>query len=306
MLFIILHHCFLRTHEIDGVVFAPAFFLNIGYMATAVFFFLSGYGMFLSLERNNPISFSYVTKKIRKLFYPYIYYWILCLCVIYFGVSTIDISKPVFNNLLYSFIRIGMPVDHTNWFFRVIVGVYIYLFIMYAFIKKSSPVIRLCFIILGVISYSLFAYSLGLESTWYKSLVCFPIGCVFAYKYDLIESLVLKYGRIILVISFFVLAISYFLLRSTVGYMINGAAFTLICILLMQYNRFQNLRFLNFVGTYSILFYFMQEIALSYYPICIYNQLLFSIVTILVTTILSVIYVGTENILSKINTNKSY
>ena len=81
MLMIIIGHAFNGYPGTDTGYFYPAWLdcLHMelwAAMGVSIFFFLSGYGMFLALDkRQGSIDMKYVISKVRKLFVPLLVYW---------------------------------------------------------------------------------------------------------------------------------------------------------------------------------------------------------------------------------------
>lgn len=71
MMMIIVHHIIwmqMVNNGFDPVPQLTYIYLNPwGYLGTGVFFLLSGYGMFFSLQRNMPLTMKYLWDKIWKL-----------------------------------------------------------------------------------------------------------------------------------------------------------------------------------------------------------------------------------------------
>ena len=73
MLLIILHHI---NHHADiafGIALLGRLLDELGYLSTGVFFLLSGYGLTVSINKNQPITLSYCTKRLFRIFYTFLY-----------------------------------------------------------------------------------------------------------------------------------------------------------------------------------------------------------------------------------------
>lgn len=79
MLFIIGHHLFQWTGSRYGVVYpspVAVVFNNAGFLGSALFFLLSGYGTSLSLwKKKQTIKDS--IKRLSKIYLPFLFYWIV-------------------------------------------------------------------------------------------------------------------------------------------------------------------------------------------------------------------------------------
>ena len=79
MLFIIGHHLFQWTGSRYGVHYplpAVVVFSNAGFLGSALFFLLSGYGTSLSLWKKKQTTKD-ILKRLSKIYLPYIYYWVI-------------------------------------------------------------------------------------------------------------------------------------------------------------------------------------------------------------------------------------
>lgn len=80
MLLIVVHHIYQFTASRYGVIYPlPIAILlqNLGYLATAVFFLLSGYGFTFSLKKSEPIKAQYAVRQLLKLYKPFLFIWML-------------------------------------------------------------------------------------------------------------------------------------------------------------------------------------------------------------------------------------
>ena len=80
MLMIIASHI---PYTMDGTVASKLLHILLfdywGAFGTALFFLLSGYGMFLSLHKTKDVNTNYVTNKLKKLFMPFLFTWMVYL-----------------------------------------------------------------------------------------------------------------------------------------------------------------------------------------------------------------------------------
>ena len=126
MLMIIASH---TPFETDNYFYSILQFLGFDYwgaFGTGLFFLLSGYGMFLSLQRTKELNLNYFLGKIKKLFIPFFYTWIIYLLLFFI----LDISK--FNiHLIVDFITLSLPLGIDAWFFKVILALYIIIILLF-------------------------------------------------------------------------------------------------------------------------------------------------------------------------------
>ena len=76
MICIILHHLYQYLSSRYGITFPVPLVIilsNIGYLATGVFFMISGFGLFASLEKNSPINWRYIARHLLNLYLPFLF-----------------------------------------------------------------------------------------------------------------------------------------------------------------------------------------------------------------------------------------
>lgn len=80
MLLIVIHHIYQYTRSQYGVSYPlpfSVFLQSLGYLATGVFFLLSGFGLTFSMKKSEPISLSYSVKQLLKIYKPFLFIWII-------------------------------------------------------------------------------------------------------------------------------------------------------------------------------------------------------------------------------------
>lgn len=278
MVMIFFHHSFIRYNSINftsqGEILLINPLYNIwhwGFLATGVFFFLSGFGIYCSIQRNCPLTYSWFYKQMRKMILPFLFLWFIYLiCFLIWKPNNINWS------LLKDFFTLRSPGRET-WFFQVIVGTYIVTFFIFKFIREQY---RLSFIIGSTFIYVIIMAKYSTGPWWYNSIFNFPIGMLFA-KYYIVVNKIPDYITIALsIITYF---ISFHFLRIDI---IESLAFTFIIIWLCKYIDIRS-QFLYFVGVQSLSFYFIEMPAKYFFCVSfIDNYWLFTISSIIVTSII--------------------
>lgn len=214
-------------------------------MGVSVFFFLSGYGMFLALDRRQgKIDFKYVLSKVKRLFVPLLVYWAVELITL-----LIFNRQELTTHILREMITFSMHPDLENWFFKVIVPAYIIMFSLFMTrIANSVRVIVLfvlsviCMLILGKAGFGLW---------WYNTIFCFPVGALVAHRKDMFEKL--PPAAVCLACVTCMVSIFLFHFNSIV---FNAIAPFLFIYLIRMVNI--NNKLLTFIGVNSFLFYFIE------------------------------------------------
>ena len=249
MLMIILSHAH-NGYPVSGDVYFPSW-LNLlhmefwGGMGVAVFLFLSGYGMTLSLsKREGDINRQYVTGKLRRLLEPFLIYWLVEIIVL------LIFNRADFSwHLLEEFLTLSIHPDVENWFFKVIIGIYIVTILLYTVKLRQS--VRIGLLFLFVVAYLFAMRSAGFGSWWYNTVLCFPIGTFVAYrkewfaKLSPIPMMFLSFLLIVMISAVHFNDIALHLL------------FTCFCVYAISVVNINN-RWLYFIGYNSLVFYFME------------------------------------------------
>lgn len=256
MIMIIVHHTYLSAIDLPQChTDSWLRFLDIGwswgYDGTGVFLFLSGFGMFFSLLRNRPICKTYIRNKVVKLFIPFLWLWAISLAVyILFD------AKQLTPQLFTSFLSLDIPPDNEAWFYKVIIG--LYTVSMLIFNTFRSP--RTCVAVVTAVCvayYCVANFILNANLWWFITVLNFPFGMLVAISYDKLKNIRPIYLMLPCAILFALL--QYFHPNPT----ISSLLFTIIAISIIRYVNIDN-RLLRYIGTNSILFYFLEEPAINY------------------------------------------
>lgn len=218
-------------------------FSSWGMLATGMFFFLSGYGMTLSLQRQGKTTWSYVGRKLIKLFEGFLLLW-----GIYLIVFLLFDRSQLTSHLLIDFITLSMPLGVDAWFFKVILGVYVLFFLLFA-LPLGNRIRAIVFSIVCLIYYIVMR-QLGFGPWWFASSPCIALGMWFAYGAGWLRSHPLPQ-----ILALFLLFVaSHF---STAAFL-PPLSFTL-CLVLLTWLVPLSCRLLQFTGDNSLHFYFLEE-----------------------------------------------
>lgn len=245
MLMIIVHH---------GLKYAPYAPLAIrglwGDMGTAVFFFISGFGLYCSMSKRDHVDFTYLWQNTKRLIVPYLIVWL-------FTEIAFNVIYPSYGirNILRDVVTLSYPsFESVNlWFIKVIVASYIVSILIFIIIKNR--LLRLSFVTVICCIYLYIAWKvLRLTQYWFGSFICFPAGMwLGAYKEELKDVLNQKIIIAILSLVFYVVFLKYDFLptRACFKYSI------MFCLLFVSLGSIVNIqsKLLYFIGKNSLLFY---------------------------------------------------
>ena len=169
----------LKQNLIGGSVTYRLLF-SWGAVGVSIFFLLSGYGCYISVsgKRHHLI---WLLKHVIKMLIHFMVAFVFVT-----GLSTIFLGvKYDHKDLLISFFELRFP-GASVWYFKIQILFYIFLVLSIYISKKLTSI----YVMIMSLSYSLIAvYFIGLPDYWWKTSLCFSVGCFIAQY----RHLVLKY-----------------------------------------------------------------------------------------------------------------
>ena len=279
MIMIIVHHTYLSAIDMPGC-HTDSWLANVGtgwlwgYGGTGVFLFLSGFGMFFSLRRNRLSGRAYIRSKFIRLFIPYLWLWAVSLIIYMLYDSSLLTPR-----LLTSFLSLDIPPANEAWFYKVIIGLYVLSIVIFkAFSNPRTCVLAVASVCVAY--YCLANYVLGMDPWWFITVLNFPSGMLTALFYDRLRHIQPVY--VILPGTLLFALLQYFHPNPT----ISSLLFSAVMINAVRYVNISN-RMLGYIGTNSLLFYFLEEPAIDYLArpaaFCFYS---YSIAAVLATLLL--------------------
>lgn len=292
MIMIIVHHTYLSAIDMPGC-HTDSWLAGVGtgwlwgYGGTGVFLFLSGFGMFFSLRRNRLSGRAYIRSKFIRLFIPYLWLWAVSL-IIYILYDSSQLTP----RLLTSFLSLDIPPANEAWFYKVIIGLYVLSIIIFK--AFSNP--RTCVLAVSsvcVAYYCLANYVLGMNPWWFITVLNFPSGMLTALFYDKLRHIQPVY--VILPGTLLFALLQYFHPNPT----ISSLLFSAVMINAVRYVNISN-RILGYIGTNSLLFYFLEEPAIDYLAIpAAFSFYSYSIAAVLTTLLLVFLCRRTGNLMQR-------
>lgn len=222
---------------------------QLGGIGVLLFFFLSGYGIYLSSDgKKNDLM--WLIKRVGKVYLPYLFMKLVIEIIKYYVIGWNQF-------LLGDFCKEITGFDFSDWFIWVIILQYVIFWIA----GRISPNRRLTGIFLwSLILMATFIF-LKLAPRWYNGLLLFWFGC-FVAKYQekiirfLKESYCIKLG--LLLIGFMGISILYILLKGSVitecFKIVSGMILGIILITILMKFSFQS-PVLVWIGKRSLFIY---------------------------------------------------
>lgn len=255
-----------------------------GSLCSGMFLFLSGYGMFLSLKRNTPVSTGYLWQKIKKLFEPFLVMW-----VVYMLMLLLFDRQLITPHLIFDFLTMSFPLGIDAWFFKVITALYVAIWLLFRCQLSDGWRVVIMFIL--VAAYFLLFRHLGFGPWWINSVLCFPMGMFYGWQRQWLSHSVVFPLIVIpmLAIGMWFTTFSFF----------PTLLFSVVATCLLGYVDISFIPGLKFVAMNSFFFYFLEEPVYNYLsrPLSA-NFLLYDIATLLIIVLLIVGYRHLRNCLN--------
>ena len=180
---IVLAHIGVQYHGTNYIGYLQMLIVSLGAFGVQIFFFLSGFGSYFSISKQNKIN-GYLSWGGRHSF-RLIISFIVCyavVCLIY-----LSFKQMVFN--LYDLLLLLMPYC-TTWYLKIQILFYLFLVIAIWIAKslgKNDDVMACVVFILSLMSIMILQ-CYGFEDWWWKSNLCFALGILVAINIEKIKS----------------------------------------------------------------------------------------------------------------------
>lgn len=256
---IVLHHLSLRLVEASpDCSWIWSQFSFWGAPIVAVFFFLSGYGLMVSLiTKGQKYLDGFLKKRLLKIVLP------LVLCSIVFEA----ISITLWGGQIADF-RKDWPFLPNCWFCVTII-IYYFAFYITALLFKSSPI---------KVAYSMWLFSfvyvflfkvMDFYNWWYQMVLSINIGMTLAYYETAIRNVLYKYKRTIVLLLFLLTFLSAYWASCSktdnfpVGMMVLSLVVGLLIYSSLCFRPIKSNRLLTFFGRYSFEIYLIHGAVIS-------------------------------------------
>lgn len=256
---IVLHHLSLRLVEASpDCSWIWSQFSFWGAPIVAVFFFLSGYGLMVSLiTKGQKYLDGFLKKRLLKIVLP------LVLCSIVFEA----ISITLWGGQIADF-RKDWPFLPNCWFCVTII-IYYFAFYITALLFKSSPI---------KVAYSMWLFSfvyvflfkvMDFYNWWYQMVLSINIGMTLAYYETAIRNVLYKYKRTIVLLLFLLTFLSAYWASCSktdnfpVGMMVLSLVVGLLIYSSLCLRPIKSNRLLTFFGRYSFEIYLIHGAVIS-------------------------------------------
>lgn len=185
-LFIIIHHC-VQLHYAEASIFSC--FKNAGSWICAIFFFISGYGMYSQeIKISQMTFFEFWKKRLIKLLQPFL------IITIGYQIFSYFLGDNNLMQVITTFPQ-GFPENLLPFCWFIFALLYLYI-LTYWFAGKQKGILGLWVMIIVYILFMRYAFHVG--TYWYSSVFAYGLGAI-CKKLDI--SFKLKMWRILTIVT---------------------------------------------------------------------------------------------------------
>lgn len=300
-------------HHLSQWVTTGIEFSNFNYMGTyivSVFFFLSGYGLYVQNKIKENYLDNFLVKRLSRIFIPFVF--ISSIYLIYRNLNGQELTISFFVNLF----KKGSTVIYNGWFVDIIILMYIFFYI--SFKMFSNRTISILINTILIVVYIILAIRLEYGFWWYNSSLPFVLGLLWAKNKEYIDGVLRNYYFVILVLITGLMFLSHqydvvykkLHLVDTYSYAflanIDNVIFTIFFILITNKIDFAN-KYLLFLGKISFELYMIHGLVMSifgkHFVTSRLNDVIFTILVLIVSISLAWLI---NVIIKKINIKTTY
>lgn len=235
---------------------------NFGSYGVALFLLLSGYGLYLSYEKNGVQHF--FSKRFFRVCFPYLFVTMLWITIDFFLKVPLD-----WKSILSSISMVYPTIDQTMWYIPFILSWYLIFYVIYRFIKNKylqCLMLILSTFLLFVLSYRYMIYGSGGGAYLYVTF--FPLGIFLAMirNVKISQNHFQMMSILVAIIMLFLLGVTYekyrFLYRVP-----NIHAMVMITVIICYfiYHKITAIKPIEWIGNISYEIYLVEGVLLLKY-----------------------------------------
>lgn len=162
-----------------GGHFTTTIIFSWGAIGVAIFFILSGYGCFLSINKNKN-NVLWTLKHITKMLFHFVIAYAIVI-----GILCLIFRENIkIRDIFFYLLSLRMP-GSTTWYFKIQMLFYILLF---GVVKTNKRYAHIIIMIISLMYAIITNFGFGMADYWWKTSLCFAAGCWIAKYKDKIEK----------------------------------------------------------------------------------------------------------------------
>lgn len=282
-------------HHVSQKITTGENFSNFEYMGryiVALFFFLSGYGLYFQYSNNAMYMENFLRKRLVRIFIPFFVF------IVIYVIYRATLGEVVNVDFFLSFWRDHSNIIYNGWFINSIIILYVIFYVSFKMKGSKIAIFKLVFFILVYIFWKVYRS----HGDWeYVSIMAFLLGVVWMKHRNLIDKFIEK-NYFVCLVSFSILMYvfhHYEAIMKNIGitnkyvyYGIVGNLCTMIFVVyyLLLTNKldFSN-KYLDFLGGISFEIYMIHGLVMHYlgkfFVSSSVNDAIYTIVVLLVSII---------------------
>ncbi len=286
---------FIIFHHVSQKITTGENFSNFEYMGryiVALFFFLSGYGLYFQYSNDATYMENFLRKRLTRIFIPFFVF------IVIYVIYRASLGEVVNVDFFLSFWRDHSNIIYNGWFINSIIVLYV---IFYVSFKKKDSKIAIFKLVFFTLVY-IFWKAYQNHGDWeYVSIMAFFLGVFWMKDRSLIDKFIEK-NYFVLLVSFSILMYvfrHYEVIMKNIGitnkyvyYGIVGNLCTMIFVvyflLLTNKLNFSN-KYLDFLGNISFEIYMIHGLVMHYlgkfFVSSAVNDVIYTIVVLLVSIV---------------------
>ena len=286
---------FIIFHHVSQKITTGENFSNFEYMGryiVALFFFLSGYGLYFQYSNNATYMENFLRKRLTRIFIPFFVF------VVIYVIYRATLGEVVNVDFFLSFWRDHNNIIYNGWFINSIIVLYV---IFYVSFKKKDSKIAIFKLVFFTLVY-IFWKAYQNHGDWeYVSIMAFLLGVFWMKDRSIIDKFIEK-NYFVLLVSFSILMYvfrRYEVIMKNIGitnkyvyYVIVGNLYTMIFVvyflLLINKLNFSN-KYLDLLGDISFEIYMIHGLVMHYlgkfFVSSAVNDVIYTIVVLLVSIV---------------------
>lgn len=258
MLGIILHHIHNRLQYSSPIL------SQVGYLATALFFFISGYGNHISLNKN-AVEMRWLIKKFKKIYCPFLVTYVMYCLTLLIGYHDM---VPSLHESVTDLMIVSLP-NQVSWFPKIILVCFIVHWGVRLVAKNKNKQIFILFIV--IFSLVIALWKLGFPSYWFNSVLCYPIGAWVSGNKELYVNTAKNNRYLVFGITAFMVAAAFIIARKYWFFSIVTAVLFCVMCFAFSYCFTIKTKYLSWIGSNSFEFYLFHCLCLQLFSFTIPN-----------------------------------